>query len=691
MPRKPEQQRLDFVMQQPLTGARISQSALKKLPDSRLSSQREDWHGEAFNCYKSDVIPEVSALINAVSSGVSACRLRVGIQDEKGEIQETCDPRVIRVLTALVGPLGGQEELLRSAALLMEITGDCFFVGTPLFEQAPNGRRLSTDQYVWEFLSSTELDIEYEDDPAKGHNGRAAKKISKATRYPDGAAGKKSLGSRKSNVGGDLLNPATYIARMWRRDPQFSNKSDSALRKALGICHELIRLTELVEAVANSRLHAGILYIPEEMSFGPIDDTMGPDQSLESFDELTEELELQLTAPIEDHESQASLVPLIMRGKGELGQYIKHFTLDREFDKWAMDLRKEAIDRLAGALNAPREVIEGKSDANHWSGANIDSEFATKTILPLGRTIASFLTVAYLRKMLVECEGMSETTAARYHIIFDASPIIARTDKATLACTLWEKGEISADSLRRHTGFEDNDAPGINERRQRLILDLITAAPVSLGPLLIDKVNGLEDVGERLLEIEKEKARAAGEKGNPDGRESDDPDGARARDREDENDNRENDEQREERPPGSESEPDTPSEAVAVIVSMAMDSIREQVAGDILKEYKSRGGSLAEDYAYVTPKDMLSLIRRDDMRALDIEIGQFLSPKLVGFKEILMSKFPLLELGVLDRIMGRMYDIFIPAFPSMFTHDGDGLYITTQEIQNITDGVSDDF
>jgi len=311
--------------------------------------------------------------------------------------------------------------------------------------------------------------------------------------------------------------------------------------------------------------------------------------------------------------------------------------------------------------------------------------------LPLGRTIASFLTVAYLRKMLVQCEGMSETTAARYHIIFDASPIIARTDKATLACTLWEKGAISEDALRRHTGFDDNDAPGINERRQRLILDLITAAPVSLGPLLIDKVNGLEDVGEKLLEIEKEKAKAAGEKENPDGRESDDPDNVRARDREDENDNREADEEPVDRTPGTESEPDAPAEAVALIVSMAIDAMRTQVAGDVLKEYKSRGGPLAEDYATASPEDMLALIRREDMKALSVELGPLLSPKLAGFKEILMGKFPLLDLRAVDLVLQKMYDIFISSFPSMFTHDGDGLYITTQEIKNITDGVSDGF
>jgi hypothetical protein len=58
------------------------------------------------------------------------------------------------------------------------------------------------------------------------------------------------------------------------------------------------------------------LFVPEELSFGPINENEGVDDT-DDLDEFIETLVQHMSAPVEDRPSAAGLVPLVVRGAAE--------------------------------------------------------------------------------------------------------------------------------------------------------------------------------------------------------------------------------------------------------------------------------------------------------------------------------------------------------------------------------------
>lgn len=85
---------------------------------------------------------------------------------------------------------------------------------------------------------------------------------------------------------------------------------------------------ELVEnyiQFLDRRRTGGLLYIPEELTFAEDHEY---DDSSESLEELL--IEAMIHA-VQDRESVASVVPIIVRGPAELSDKIRHVHVDQEF------------------------------------------------------------------------------------------------------------------------------------------------------------------------------------------------------------------------------------------------------------------------------------------------------------------------------------------------------------------------
>lgn len=437
----------------------------KNNPD-RGSILDDVWQGEAFDIY--DEVGEAGYVHNLTADTLAQGVFRVE-KFEGGRWAETDDDRATRVMEAFVGPRGNQNELKRAAGLLLSIAGESYLVGTPA--KSTGGADLGI---TWEFLSTEEIRITW---------GQGA-----VYRTPDGLGGSRELGKD------------VYIARMWRSHPRFSNQADAAMRRLIRVGREIITLTQLVDAVAQSRLNAGILFIPEEMSFASEDyedtDAASPDDGVnDGIDEFSDDLIEHLTAPVENRASASSLVPLIMRGPAEMGEKIRLIELGRKLDEWAMGLRQEALNRLASGLDVPREILEGLGGLNHWTGFGVDAAFVVKHVKPKGDLIADFLTVAYLRPMLEAFENVAPTTSVKYRVVYDISALKSSLDEASNTRMVYDRGEASADSLRRSHGLDDTDVPTDEERQERLAVELMKAIPL-LAPALIGKIRGFEDLTE---------------------------------------------------------------------------------------------------------------------------------------------------------------------------------------------------
>jgi hypothetical protein len=445
--------------------AKVSSAALATISDFAPTTRKgHEWQRDAFTY--NELIGEVGYLHNLTANLVSSCELRVVqlSQDENGDrtMDEVTDVRVRRVMDAFVGPQGGQKELKRRAAMHYQIAGESYLLGTPLRDEFDMAQGVS-----WEFVSTEEIRVTREG------NRQVVKR---------NAAGVSDQGG--SGDGGFVPVDA-YIARFWRPDPRFSLRADSPMKRVLPICRELVVLSEVVDGVAKSRLSSGLLFVPEELSFGPLNENEEESQNTDDIDRFIEALVEHMSAPVEDRTSAAGLVPLVVKGAAEFGDKIKLVPLAQDLDSTYQSLREELLKRIAQGLDAPPEIVSGKGGLNHWTSYNVDADFINKHVGPVGEAIAEFLTVAYLRPMLLEYEDFSEDEVDTYRLVFDTRMITARSDEGPAAGAAWDRYTLSDLSYLRANGFSDEDYPTEEERKRRMLEKMIQADPANLGPTLM--------------------------------------------------------------------------------------------------------------------------------------------------------------------------------------------------------------
>lgn len=435
-----------------------SPTGLRSISDAAADSFKENWQPTAYAL--SSQIGEVGFLLNLKANTVAKCRLqpqrRIAGTDEW---EDTDDPRAIRVMRAFYGPSGGTPEILRRATLHYEIAGEGYLIGTPVKDDRGRAAGL-----LWEMLSPVEVKVE------KG----------KAKRTPGGMGG-----------GGQVDVPIDgYYARMIHQDAAFSGRSDCVIRRMLPIMEEILLLTQVVDAVAKSRLIAGLLFMPNDISFGNDDESDEDWDDSESGDPFEEELEAYIKRAIEDRSSPNSLVPGLLRAPGITDGHptkdlIGIIDLAKGLDTLYQELRSESLTRLSAGLDAPPEMITGKGGLNHWTGYNIDAEFVSKHVVPPGEFITEFFTGSYFRPMLKVFESMDREEAEEFRLRFDTSPITARVDAGTTTKEAHDRGIASDLAYARSIGLDVGDMPDPVERKRRTLEGIMLAQPVALGGIVL--------------------------------------------------------------------------------------------------------------------------------------------------------------------------------------------------------------
>lgn len=440
-----------------------SASALTKIAEfTPTPASKDRWQVDAYSF--AETIGEVGYVMHLTANTAAKCRLRplrreMQTTDDGVTVRvetDTHDERVWRVLDGLVGPRGGDvRELIRVAALHLQIAGEAYLVGSPVVGLTVNG-------FVWEFLSMEEVRND------RGHMKRL--------KWGNGSPEEVDLNG--------------YVARMHRPDPRFSELADSPLKRVRTICREVVLLTQVVDAVAKARLSAGILFMPWELSWGPLQEWENPQSTTDDVDPFEEALIEHMKAPVEDRASAASLVPLLMRGPAHIGstptmQLMGLVDITRDLDEQYQSLRREALERLGAGLDIPPEVMGGKGGLNHWTGYSVDADFIGRHVVPVGQLIADFLTSAYLRPMLVTHEGMTQEEAEKFRLEFDSSPITSRADSGPVSRAAYDRRAVSLEAYLRANGLDPADRPTDDETKVRILTDLLLSNPLRLAPVIL--------------------------------------------------------------------------------------------------------------------------------------------------------------------------------------------------------------
>lgn len=162
-----------------------------------------------------------------------------------------------------------------------------------------------------------------------------------------------------------------------------------------------------------------------------------------------------------------------MQGDGEYLDKIKLQQFWTALDQHAIELRTEAIRRLALGMDMPPEILTGTADVNHWGSWQIEEAAIKSHVDPLLQSIVSSLTEGYLRPILKgDVEDPEE-----YSFGVDTSDLRLRPNRSKEAIELYQLLELSGAKMLQENGFDVADQMKDDERRNIIIRRLSEGSP----------------------------------------------------------------------------------------------------------------------------------------------------------------------------------------------------------------------
>lgn len=430
-------------------------AALYGRPGTRLEVNPTEWQHDAWRLY--DLIGAARFVANTVANAISRCRLYIAELDpETGEILGDADDPRLRPFTA--SPFGTGErrrENIRLAALNLFVAGEYYQVG-----EAP---RRPGERDRWYIVSGFDFEKK---------KGGVGGNVLKCDRPPMAGGDQATLEPPTKDEQGREVKGRDVISRVWTPHPKHAKEADSPFRAAIPDLNILNTIKKREGAELDSRLAgAGILFIPDSFDLPAKNGNPGTVQDL--MDELVE----IAGEVINDPSHPSSIVPYIMKVRGEDIEKVKLINFWSELSEALGDLSERKIRALAQAFDAPVETLEGTGNTNHWNLWRIAEETITTHYEPILSRIADSLTTVYLRP------GLEPTAldGERFAYAFDTTPLRVRADRFGDAVRLNELGLISDDTTRKAGDFTDDDAPSAEESNRKFARDLIAANPELLA------------------------------------------------------------------------------------------------------------------------------------------------------------------------------------------------------------------
>ncbi len=385
----------------------------------RAKSPGMQWQTEAWRHY--DICGEFRYGVNYVANVLSRATLHAAMRGGSGTIVESTSAAAKAAMDELFGGPDGQVGMKSALGLHLSVAGEAFIVGREMEMDD------ETTEEVYEVVGVNEMKV-------------TGKKWS--IDYGDGHVVE--------------LTEDAVIIRVWRPHPRHRMQADSPARALLPVLNEIEYLTRHIFSQVTSRLAgAGILVLPQSMTF-PTRTVTGPDGNvIEVKDAFMEHLTESMLEPLSDPSSPSAHVPTIITVPDDVVDKIQHLTFYNSLDEQALDLRKEAIHRLALGMDLPPEILTGTSDQNHWGAWQMEESSIKAHIEPMLELITQALTTGYLQ---VATGNKADLVA------FDTSTLRLRPNRSKEAIELYGLGELSAEALRRETGFDEDDAMDDAER-----------------------------------------------------------------------------------------------------------------------------------------------------------------------------------------------------------------------------------
>lgn len=428
----------------------LASAAMLRLSDFKsVKNTSRSWQAEAWVHY--DTNAEFRQGVTWKGSAMSRARLFVGRTDPDGSGDPTpvSLPAADAILEDLAGGPSQQGEFLRKVATLLDAVGEAFVVGADI-----DGERM------WLVLSNEEIEV-------------SQRKVK--IRLPDT--------DQMVDLVLDPDDPQTSaVIRLWRPHPRRNFEADAASRPLLRNMRIMAGLASHVTSTLESRLPAGILWVPDSVSMPnpAASDSSGTNPT--NLDPFTKALSDHMMASVGNDQSAGRVVPAIAKIPDEVLQNARPFLMPftNTLDPLVVPLGDQQLKALAVGMDMPPEYLLGLGQSTQWAAFKVSEEAVTLYIEPLLALICAGLTEMYLQPLL-EDQGIDEPDLC---IWFDTSALRIRPNKGPEALELYREEALSEAAMLREQGFGPEDAPNAEERRFRLILRLVERVP-ALAPDLL--------------------------------------------------------------------------------------------------------------------------------------------------------------------------------------------------------------
>lgn len=423
------------------------------------------WQWEAWRHY--DICGEMRFVVNWIGNAISRCRMYAADIADDGTVgDETSDAQAKLIAETMFGSPAGKAQAQRLMGINMMVAGDVFIVAEG-YEKTAIGLPSGTDTDKWYVCSSSEVFRRGDDIMVKRsitHGG----------------------GTYKLDPKKDLL------IRVWNPHPRRHDAADSTVRAILPVLREMEQCTKRVFAELDSRLAgAGLLLLPDNIDF-PRTPPEGASDSLPSgIEGFTALLQHTMATSLQQRDSAAALVPIILQASTEALDKIKHLTFDSQISGEIQNMREAAVKRMAQSLDIPPEVLTGMGGTNHWSGWQIEESSIKIHIEPLLIQLADALNVGYFQPAL---KAAGVKNPEKLTLWFDIAALTVRPNRSDQALQFVEKGIISDKSARDNAAFTDDDAPDDKERIYKVVQALVMAQPGYAGDPNVQKILGLPPI-----------------------------------------------------------------------------------------------------------------------------------------------------------------------------------------------------
>lgn len=412
----------------------------------------EAWQKDAMYFY--DVIGEVQSPINRIALALSKAEPYAAVVDpDTGEpAGRSEDSRAQAAARMVLGGAKRRGQLLQTYAILWQVVGDAYVI------VQPDNNRDTAEGDRWHVLGPSRI-VE------KG--------------------GKWSFMDPLTLRNTELQRNRDLMLRVWSPHPDDQIKANSAMRAAIPICAEVEKASQAIAARLDSRLASnGVYWLPSEADFPQGDHPSVADAWSAYFTEL-------MGRSLSNPGSAGAQVPIVGVLPAEFIEAIRHDDLGTQFDSALVELRQDALGRLAGVHDMPKPTAEGtEADMNHWSAWQVDETTYKVFLEPLLSRLGDPLTEFWYRPILIAM-GMEEAEANRTILAWDTTGIVARPDQTEDLKWAWDQRLISDEVMRNGLGLTEEDAPEEDELRRRALYDLVAVAPTLLADPSVAEALGL--------------------------------------------------------------------------------------------------------------------------------------------------------------------------------------------------------